>query len=230
MAAGTPAGCTAGRSITAPPPHPWALPAVGAGSREGGARAWWMFLAPSRPRSLQRRKQTAHRVYPLLPGTASCRGLQGGFELGRIQVPPHPSANRGSRVLQAGSGAAGCCRACCAAGRGCCSGSRVSGTGWSTSPPGAAKPLPSLPPWAGRAGSGTQQCGKGWQGSTWGTPSAAPLAAQGCSSPHAGPGGGGGLLSLGFTRQVQPSGGGDTQPPTAGRERTARALSSEDPT
>ena len=37
---------------------------------------------------------------PLLPGTASSRGLQGGFELGRIQVPPHPSANRGSRVLQ----------------------------------------------------------------------------------------------------------------------------------
>ena len=37
---------------------------------------------------------------PLLPGITSSRGLQGGFELGRVQVPPHPSTNRGSRVLQ----------------------------------------------------------------------------------------------------------------------------------
>ena len=84
-----------------PPPLPWARPAGGggAGGREG-ARAWWTFLAPSRPRSLQRHGQKGHRVNPLLPGMASSRGLQGGFELGRIQVPPHPSADRGSTVLQ----------------------------------------------------------------------------------------------------------------------------------
>ena len=41
-----------------------------------------------------------HRVTHLHPGIASSRGLQGGFGLGRVQVPPHPSASRGSRRLQ----------------------------------------------------------------------------------------------------------------------------------
>ena len=36
----------------------------------------------------------------LHPGIASSRGLQGGFALGRVQVPPHPSASTGSRVLR----------------------------------------------------------------------------------------------------------------------------------
>ena len=141
-----------------PPPLPWARPAVGAGGREGGARARWTFLAPSRPRSLQRRGQKGHRVNPLFPGTASSRGLQGSFELGRIWVPPHPSTNRGSRVLQGriwGSRVLQgvlCCRH-----RGSqrlLLWSGVSGTGRSTSPPGAAQPPPpppSLRGWAGQA-------------------------------------------------------------------------------
>ena len=119
---------------------------------------------------------------PLLPGTASSRGLQGGFELDRIQVPPHPSANRGSRVLQGriwGSRVLG--RAvlqaqgqaeAAALDQGC------QGQGGPPLPPVQRSPPP-LPPWAGRAGTRTQQCDKGWQGSTWGRPSAAPLAAQG---------------------------------------------------
>ena len=37
---------------------------------------------------------------PLLPRIASSKELQGGFKLGGIQVPPHPSVNRGSRVPQ----------------------------------------------------------------------------------------------------------------------------------
>ena len=100
---------------------------------------------------------------------------------------------------------------------------------------------PPLPPWAGRAGTGAQQCDKGGQGSTWGRPSAAPLAAQGHGSLSAGPrgGGGGGLLSLGFTRYVQPSGRGDAQHPTAAPAgvdggahgpRSGQGRSSEDPT
>ena len=68
------------------------------------------------------------------------------------------------------------------------------------SPRCGAAPPPPLPPWAGRAGTGTQQCDKGWQGSKWGRPSAAPLAAQGRGSPYAGPrgGGGGGALEPGL--------------------------------
>ena len=142
-----------------PPLLPWARPVAGAGGKDGGTRAWWTFLAPSRPRSLQRRGRMGHRATYLHPGIASSRGLQGGFELGRVQVPPHPSAGRGSRVLQG--------RACCVAGtgaaRGCCSGSGVSRTGpgsrtgWSPSPPAAAQPPPPpLPPWAGRAGTGAR--------------------------------------------------------------------------
>ena len=166
----------------------------------------------------------------LHPGIASSRGLQGGFGLGRVQMPPHPSASRGSRVLQ------GVCVAGTGAARGCCSGSGVSGTGPGSGtglspspPPGAAKPPPPLPPWAGRTGTGARQCGRGGQGSAWGRPSAVPLAAQGCGSPSADPRGG--LLSLGFTRQVQSSEGGAPNPPQPHLhlrarmgERTARDL------
>ena len=178
MAAGTPAGCAAGHDITAPPPLPWARPADGAGGREGGARAWWTFLAPSRPRSLQRHGKKGHRVNPLLPGTASSRGLQGGFELGKIQVPPHPSAHRGSRVLQGRIW-----------GRLLLWVRDVKDRVVHLSPRCGAAPPP-FPPWAGRAGTGTQQCDQGWLGSKWGRPSAAPLAAQGRGSPYASPRGG----------------------------------------
>ena len=130
-------GCGHPRWLHSQPQHhrpapllPWARPAAGVGGNDGGARAWWTFLAPSRPRSLQRRGRMGHRVTYLLPRIASSRGLRAGFELGRVQVPPQPSASRGSRVLpRAGSGAAECCRACCVAGtgaaRGCGSGSGV---------------------------------------------------------------------------------------------------------
>ena len=63
-----------------------------------GARASRTFLAPSRPRYLMRRGRMGHRVTHLRP--ASGRGLQGGFGMGRVEVPPHPPATRGSRVLQ----------------------------------------------------------------------------------------------------------------------------------
>ena len=134
---------------------------------------------------------------------------------------PTPQRSGAAGCCRAGSGAAGCCRTLCGAGtgaaRGCCSGSGVSGpgpgsgTGWFPSPPGAVQPPPPFP-WVGRTGSGARQCDTGGQGSAWGRPSGAPLAAQGSGSPSAAPGGGGGLLSLGFTRQVQSSGGGGGAP------------------
>ena len=83
-----------------PPLQPWARPAAGVGGKDGGARALWTFLAPSRPRSLMRRGRMGHRATHLHSGIASSKGLQGGFGLGRVQVPPHPSAIRGSRMLQ----------------------------------------------------------------------------------------------------------------------------------
>ena len=45
-----------------------------------------------------RRGRMGRRVTHLRP--ASGRGLQGGFGMGRVEVPPHPPATRGSRVLQ----------------------------------------------------------------------------------------------------------------------------------
>ena len=212
VAAGTPAGCAASYGITR------ARPAVGA----GGAQAWWTFLAPSRPRSLQRCEQKGQRVNPLLPGIASCRGLQGGFELGRPQLPPHPSANRGSRVLQGriwGSSVLQgvlCCRH-----KGSqrlllwVRGVRVKDRVVHLSPwRGAAQPPPPPPSVGGqgghrcaamRQGGAEQQLGQ--------TVSGAPRSTR-ARQP-------GGLLSLGFTRQVQPSGGGRPTPHsrTCGRGR-----------
>ena len=66
-------------------------------------RAWWTPLAPSRPRSAQRRGQGGQGVNTLnaLPtGIAISTGLQGSFGMGRAQVTPHPSGNRGSRALR----------------------------------------------------------------------------------------------------------------------------------
>ena len=108
--------------------------------------------------------------------------------------------------------------------------------GGSPPPPARRSPPPPPPPSVGgqdRHKSAAVRHGGG-QGSAWGRPSRAPLAAQGCDSPSAAPGGGG-LLSLGFTRQVQSSGGGGgAQPPTAapapvGVDEGAHS-SSEDPT
>ena len=64
-----------------------------------------------------------------------------------------------------------------------------SGTGWSRPPPGTTQPPP-LPSWGGSTGAGAWQCDSGGQGSAWGRPSGAPLAAQGCGSPFAAPRGG----------------------------------------
>ena len=142
-----------------PPLLPWARPAAGAGGKDGGMRAWWTFLAPSRPRSLQRRGRMGRRVTYLLPGIASSRGLHGGFELGRVQVPPHPSASKGSRVLQGriwGSRAAG--RAvlqaqgqleAAALGQGCQGQVKGQGQGGPPLPPARHSPPP-LPLWAGK--------------------------------------------------------------------------------
>ena len=51
-------------------------------------------------------------------------------------------------------------------------------------------PPPPLPSWGGSTGAGARQCDSGGQGSAWGRPSGAPLAAQGCGSPFAAPRGG----------------------------------------
>ena len=56
-------------------------------------------------------------------------------------------------------------------------------------PPGTTQPPP-LPSWGGSTGAGARQCDSGGQGSAWGRPSGAPLAAQGCGSPFAAPRGG----------------------------------------
>ena len=52
-------------------------------------------------------------------------------------------------------------------------------------PPPARRSPPPLPSWGGSTGAGARQCGSGGQGSAWGRPSEAPLAAQGCGSPFA---------------------------------------------
>ena len=72
-----------------------------------------------------------------------------------------------------------------APGQGCQGQGQGQGQGGPPFPP--ARRCPPLPPWAGRVGTGAQQCDKGGQGSTWGRPSVAPLAAQGHGSPSAGP-------------------------------------------
>ena len=153
---------------------------------------------------------------------------------------------------RAGSGAAGCCKTICGAGtgaaRGCCSGSGVSGTGpgsgtgWSRPPPprhGAAPP----PPPSLRGGAGqAQERGSATRGGR----AVRGADRQGRPSQRRGaaarlPPRGGGLLSLGFTRQVQSSGGGGAQPPTAApapagadggahSPRSGQGRSSEDPT
>ena len=83
-----------------PPLQLWARPAGGAGGRDRGAQALRTFLAPSRPRSLMRRGRMGLRVAHPHPGIASSKELQGGFEMDRVKVPPHPSVIRGSRMLQ----------------------------------------------------------------------------------------------------------------------------------
>ena len=86
-----------------PPPPPlqlWARPAAGAGGRDRGAQALRTFLAPSRPRSSMRRGRMGLRVAHPHPGIASSKVQQGGFGMGRVKVPPHPSVIRGSRMLQ----------------------------------------------------------------------------------------------------------------------------------
>ena len=213
-------------------PTPHSRPAAGAGGRDGGARAWWTFLAPSRPCSLQRRGQMGHRVTSLFPGIASCRGLQGPG----ASPPLHEQGQHGAAGQDLGQpSAAG--RAvlqtqgqpeAAALGQGC----QGQGQGRQGGPPlppaqRSPPPPPPLPPWAGRAGTGARQCDKGGQGSTWGRPSAAPLTAQGRGSPSVGPGGGGGLLSLGFTRRVQSSGGGGR--PTAHSRTCGRGWGSAQP-
>ena len=127
--------------------------------------------------------------------------------------PPQPSSNRGSRVLQGVL----CCRHRGSQRlllwvRGVRGRARVRDRVVHLSPRRGAASPPSLPPLGGqgrhrcaamRQGRAGQQAGQ--------TVSGAPRstgARQLVCRPA-----GGGLLSLGFTRQVQPSGGGDTQPP-----------------
>ena len=93
----------ASSATTSLPPPPLQLlvrPAAGAGGRDRGAQALWTFLAPSRPRSLMRRGRMGLRVAHPHPRIASSKELQGGFGMGRVKVPPHPSVIRGSRMLQ----------------------------------------------------------------------------------------------------------------------------------
>ena len=118
---------------------------------------------------------------------------------------PTPQRSGAAGCCRAGSGAAGCCRTICGAGTGtgaamgCCSGSGVSGTGpgsgtgWFCPPPPPARhsPPPPPPPFVGgRDRHSSAAVRHGGQGSEWGRPSGAPLAAQGCCSPSAAPRGG----------------------------------------
>ena len=225
-----PLAASSATTVLPPPLHPWARPAAGAGGKDGGARALRTFFAPSRPRSLMRRGRMGHKVTHLHPGIASSRGLQGGFGLGRVQVPPHPSASSGSRMLQGriwGSRVLQGILWCRHRGslrlllwvrgvRGRAGGRDrvVPLPPWrgAPRPPGAAQSPP--PPSVGgqdrhrsaamRHEGARQRVGQ--------TDSGAPRS-TGVRQPVCRPArGGGGLLSLGFTRQVQSSGGGGAQP------------------
>ena len=118
-----------------------------------------------------------------------------------------------------------------ALGQGCQGQGQGQGQGGSPLPPARRSPPPP-PPWAGRTGTGARQCDTGGQGSAWGRPSAAPLAAQGCGSPSADPRGGGGALEPGFhSASAVIEGGGGGNPPQPHLhlrarmgERTARDL------
>ena len=198
------------------PPHPSAT----RGSRVLQCRVWvsrvlqlFLLFLWCRHRGSQR----------LLPWVRGFRGLQGGFGMGRAEVPPHPSAIRGSRVLQGrvwGSVAAAALSLsvvqaqgqpeAAALGQGCQGQGQGQGQGGSAPPPARRSPLPSLRVRAGRAqerGSATRG-GRAARGADrQGRPSQRRDAAARL------PPRGGGLLSLGFTRQVQSSGGGGRPTP-----------------
>ena len=136
---------------------------------------------------------------------------------------PTPQRSGAAGCCRAGSGAAGCCRFFCGAGtgaaRGCCPGSGVSGTGpgsgtgqFRSPPRRGAAPLP--PSVGGQGGCRSAAVRHGGAGQRVGqTVRGAPRSA-GMRQPVCRPaGGGGGLLSLGFTRQVQSSGGGGRPTP-----------------
>ena len=185
----------------------------------------------------------------LLSWIRGVRGLQGGHGMGRAEVPPHPSAIRGSRVLQGGVWGSRLLRLflwCRHRGsqrllpwvRGVRDRARVGDRVVLLPPRRGAAPPPSLCGRAGRAqerGSATRG-GRAARGADrQGRP------AQRRNAAARLPPRGGGLLSLGFTRQVQSSGGGSAQPPTAApasagadggahSPRSGQGRSSEDPT
>ena len=125
-----------------------------------------------------------------------------------------------------------------ALGQGCQGQSQGRGQGGPAPPPARRSPPPSLRGGAAQA----QERGSATRGGR----AACGADRQGCPSQRRGaaarlPPRGGGLLSLGFTRQVQSSGGGGAQPPTAApapagadggahSPRSGQGRSSEDPT
>ena len=202
-----------------------------------------------------RRGRKGHGVTHPHPGIASSRGLQGGFGMGRVKVPPHPSAIRGSRMLQGrvwggrmlqgrvwgsrvlqgrvwgsrmlqgrvwgsrmlqgrvwGSACPAPPRREGGGGGGGAAPCRGGGGGDHPVPdPGPAsdtpdpeqQPLaapvpapqivlqhPAAPDPALQHPAGARQFDSGGEGSAWGRPSGAPLAAHGCGSPSAAPRGG----------------------------------------
>ena len=106
-------------------------------------------------------------------------------------------------------------------------------------PPRRGAAPPPLPQWAGWAGAGVRQCDTGGRAARGADRQGRPAQRRGAAArlpPRAG-----GLLSLGFTRQVQSSGGGGAQPPAAApasagadggahSPRSGQGRSSEDPT
>ena len=132
----------------------------------------------------------------------------------------------GSRVLQ---GNLWCGQPEAAAlGQGCQGQGQGRGQGGPAPPPARRSPPP-LPSWGGSTGAGARQCDSGGQGSAWGRPSGAPLAAQGCGSPFAAPRGGALEPWLHSASAVIGRGGRPTphsRTCTCGRgwERTARGL------
>ena len=100
VVAGTPAGCVVGHDFTAPPPPPTMGTSRGGGGGQGRGRASLAEVFGSISAALiDAARADGTQGDPSPPRDASSRGLQGGFGMGRIEVPPRPSATRGSRML-----------------------------------------------------------------------------------------------------------------------------------
>ena len=222
MAAGTPAGCAVGHNITGPPSSHGHVPRRGRGARTGAREPsghFWLHLGRAHCSGVGGWDTGRPTSFP---GSRAVGGCRAASSWAGSRCLPTPQRAGAAGCCRAGSRAAACCRACCVAGRG---GSqrlllwvrgardraRVRDRVVPLSPRrGAAPPPPSVGGQdrhrsaAMRHGGAGQRVGQTVRG--------APRSA-GMRQPVCRPAGGGGLLSLGFTRQVQSSGGGGRPTP-----------------